>query len=40
MRREELYLTDILEAADAIGAFLKGIERSDFLPLSSAVYRL
>ena len=26
MRREELYLTDIVEAADAIQKFLAGIE--------------
>jgi uncharacterized protein with HEPN domain len=31
MRREELYLTDMVEAADAIQQFLKGIEREDFL---------
>jgi hypothetical protein len=30
MRREELYLTDILEAADAIQRFIQGIEREDF----------
>jgi uncharacterized protein with HEPN domain len=31
MRREELYLTDMLEAADAIGGFLQGISREQFL---------
>jgi uncharacterized protein with HEPN domain len=31
MRREELYLTDMVEAADAIQQFLTGIEREDFL---------
>ncbi len=31
MRRERLYLTDIVEAADAIGVFLKGVERERFL---------
>jgi uncharacterized protein with HEPN domain len=31
MRREELYLTDIVEAADAIQQFLIGIQRDDFL---------
>ena len=31
MRREELYLTDIVEAADAIQKFLAGIERNAFL---------
>lgn len=31
MRREELYLADIVEAADAIGSFLQGTERADFL---------
>ncbi len=30
MRREELYLTDILEATDAIQRFIHGIEREDF----------
>jgi len=30
MRREELYLTDILEAADAIQRFIQGVERQDF----------
>ena len=29
MRREELYLADILEAADAIDGFLKGVEPED-----------
>ena len=31
MRREKLYLADILEAADAIGKFLAGVERERFL---------
>jgi uncharacterized protein with HEPN domain len=31
MRREELYLTDIIEAADAIHGFLQKTERSEFL---------
>lgn len=31
MRREELYLADIVEAADSIAGFLKGIKRDDFL---------
>lgn len=31
MRREELYLTDIVEAADAIQQFLVGIQRDTFL---------
>jgi uncharacterized protein with HEPN domain len=31
MRREELYLADIIEAADAISSFLQGTERADFL---------
>jgi uncharacterized protein with HEPN domain len=31
MRREELYLTDIIEAADAIQNFLQGKQRSHFL---------
>ncbi|RLC72407.1 MAG: DUF86 domain-containing protein [Chloroflexi bacterium] len=30
MRREELYLTDIVEAADAIQRFIEGIQREDF----------
>ena len=30
MRREELYLTDIVEAADAIRRFIEGIQREDF----------
>lgn len=40
MRREELYLSDIVEAADAIQRFLIGIERDAFLQddlLQSAV---
>jgi len=31
MRREELYLTDIMEAAEAIRSFLREVERQDFL---------
>ena len=31
MRREELYLTDMVEAAEAIQQFLIGIGREDFL---------
>jgi len=31
MRREELYLADIVEAADAIRGFLQGVEQSSFL---------
>src|SRR5690349_11426062 len=31
MRREELYLTDIIEATDAIQQFLIGVQRDDFL---------
>ncbi|MCX7007196.1 MAG: DUF86 domain-containing protein [Kiritimatiellaeota bacterium] len=31
MRREKLYLADMLEAADAIGRFLGGVERDRFL---------
>ena len=31
MRREELYLTDIIEAADAIQRFLKNVEKDAFL---------
>lgn len=30
MRSEQLYLTDIVEAAGAIGSFLTGIEYEDF----------
>jgi len=30
MRREALYLTDIVEAADAIQRFIEGVEREDF----------
>lgn len=30
MRREELYLTDIIEAADAIQQFLSDVERDTF----------
>ena len=40
MRREELYLTDIVEAAEAIQRFLKNIEQNTFLQnelLQSAV---
>ena len=31
MRREELYLTDIVEAADAIQRFIEGVQREDFV---------
>jgi uncharacterized protein with HEPN domain len=31
MRREELYLRDILEAADDVAMFLSGIPREEFL---------
>jgi uncharacterized protein with HEPN domain len=31
MRPEELYLTDIVEAADAITVFLAGVSHDDFL---------
>lgn len=31
MRSEQLYLTDILEAADAIGRFIAGIAYDDFM---------
>jgi uncharacterized protein with HEPN domain len=40
MRREELYLTDIIEAADAIQRFLKNVEQNIFMQnelLQSAV---
>ena len=40
MRREELYLTDIIEAADAIQRFLGNVDRNTFLKnelLQSAV---
>jgi uncharacterized protein with HEPN domain len=40
MRREELYLTDIIEAADAIQRFLRGVDQNTFLKdelLQSAV---
>jgi uncharacterized protein with HEPN domain len=30
MRREELYLADIVEAADAIESFIEGVQRGDF----------
>ncbi len=30
MRREELYLTDISEAAEAMASFLSGVARADF----------
>ncbi len=30
MRPEELYLTDIVEAADAVATFLAGVSRDDF----------
>ena len=31
MRREELYLTDIIEAADAIERFLRNVQKNTFL---------
>lgn len=31
MRREELYLTDIVEAVESIQKFLSGVERNTFL---------
>jgi len=31
MRREQLYLTDVIEAADAIQRFLKDIKQNTFL---------
>ncbi len=31
MRREELYLADIVEAADAIGRFLAGVDHDEFM---------
>jgi uncharacterized protein with HEPN domain len=31
MRPEELYLTDIIEAADAIQRFLKDVDQNNFL---------
>lgn len=31
MRSEQLYLTDILEAADAIRRFIAGLDRGEFL---------
>ncbi len=31
MRREELYLRDIIEAVDAVKQFLEGIEKNDFI---------
>jgi uncharacterized protein with HEPN domain len=31
MRRDELYLSDIVEAADSISSFLTGRERDSFL---------
>ena len=40
MRREELYLADIIEAADAIRRFLKNVDQNTFLKddlLQSAV---
>jgi uncharacterized protein with HEPN domain len=30
MRREELYLADIVEAADAIESFIEGVQRENF----------
>ena len=32
MRPETLYLTDMIEAADAIVRFLDGLQREGFLP--------
>ncbi len=43
MRREDLYLTDMVEAADAIRQFLVGVEQDSFLRndlLCSAVLRI
>jgi uncharacterized protein with HEPN domain len=40
MRRERLYLLDMVEAADAIRGFLRGVPEADFLAsdlLQSAV---
>jgi uncharacterized protein with HEPN domain len=31
MRREELYLTDIVDAAEAVGRFIEGVNYDDFL---------
>ena len=31
MRREELYLTDIVEAVESIQKFLSGVERTTFI---------
>ncbi len=31
MRSEQLYLTDIVEAADAIARFLDGVDRDTFM---------
>ena len=31
MRRDDLYLSDIVEAADAIAAFLEGVARDEFV---------
>ena len=31
MRRKELYLADIVEAADAVAEFVAGLDRSQFL---------
>lgn len=31
MRREKLYLADIVEAADAVATFLAGVERDRFV---------
>ena len=31
MRREELYLRDIVEAADSVAGFLSGVRREEFL---------
>jgi uncharacterized protein with HEPN domain len=44
MRDEQLYLLDIVEAADAIERFLEGVTESDFdaseLIQSAVVYKL
>jgi uncharacterized protein with HEPN domain len=37
MRREELYLMDIVEAADAIQRFLTGVDRETFLLLTCTI---
>ena len=37
MRREELYLTDMVEAADAISQFVLGVEQDAFSKMISYV---